>query len=246
MSLIGLLTATEKQVVLGRLHMRPIQWHLKKHWHVPEVLEKRIPLPRSLYPHLQWWLNEDNVLKGQPLHPLQHALQLFADASNKGLGHSHRRLHGKRLLVRLRRPVAHILSRTKSGSSGTQEVRATVLGPDHFGSHGQHNGCLIHQQGGGMRSGSLCALLWRLLPSCNHRQIVLRARHIPGRLNVSGQIVQTQTSDPDRVVPPTGLRPLVCKVAHSSGRSYPGTVTNFPSLCLHYRIHRLGRWMLSA
>ena len=29
MSLIGLLTATEKQVPLGRLHMRPIQWQLK-------------------------------------------------------------------------------------------------------------------------------------------------------------------------------------------------------------------------
>ena len=29
MSLIGLLTATEKQVHLGRLHMKPIQWHLK-------------------------------------------------------------------------------------------------------------------------------------------------------------------------------------------------------------------------
>ena len=40
MSLIGLLTATEKQVCAGRLHMRPIQWHLKRNWHVPEVLEK--------------------------------------------------------------------------------------------------------------------------------------------------------------------------------------------------------------
>ena len=34
----GLLTATEKQINLGRLHMRPIQWHLKttggyqNHW----------------------------------------------------------------------------------------------------------------------------------------------------------------------------------------------------------------------
>ena len=34
MSLIGLLTATEKQVHLGRLHMRPIQWHLKNNWRV--------------------------------------------------------------------------------------------------------------------------------------------------------------------------------------------------------------------
>ena len=43
MSLIGLLTATEKQVHLGRLHMRPIQWHLKNNWRVPESLEKVVP-----------------------------------------------------------------------------------------------------------------------------------------------------------------------------------------------------------
>ena len=35
-----------------------------------------------------------------------------------------------------------------------------------------------------MRSGSLCALLWRLLSWCHPRGITLRARHIPGRLNV--------------------------------------------------------------
>ena len=86
MSLIGLLTATEKQVVSGQLHMRPIQWHLKKHWHVPEVLEKLIPLPKSLHVHLRWWLDPNSVLKDQPLHPLHHALQLFTDASNEGWG----------------------------------------------------------------------------------------------------------------------------------------------------------------
>ena len=86
MSLIGLLTATEKQVHLGRLHMRPIQWHLKNNWRVPESLEKVIPVPKSLHPHLRWWLEESNVLLGQPLHPLQHALQIFTDASNEGWG----------------------------------------------------------------------------------------------------------------------------------------------------------------
>ena len=86
MSLIGLLTATEKQVWAGRLHMRPVQWRLKRHWHVPESLEKIIPIPLSLHPHLDWWLEESNVLKGQPLHPLQHALQIFTDASNEGWG----------------------------------------------------------------------------------------------------------------------------------------------------------------
>ena len=86
MSLIGLLTAMENQVHLGRLHMRPIQWHLKNNWRVPESLEKVIPVPRSLHPHLRWWLEESNVLPGQPLHPLKHAVQIFTDASKEGWG----------------------------------------------------------------------------------------------------------------------------------------------------------------
>ena len=52
MFLIGLLTATEKQVHLGRLQMRPIQGHLKNNWRVPESPEKVIPIiPRSLHTH---------------------------------------------------------------------------------------------------------------------------------------------------------------------------------------------------
>ena len=69
----------EKQVHLGQLHMKPIQWYLekkkkkkkkKKNWRVPESLEKVIPIPRSQHPHLQWWLKEDNIHTGQPLHPI--------------------------------------------------------------------------------------------------------------------------------------------------------------------------------
>ena len=86
MSLIGLPTATEKQVHLGWLHIRPIQWHLKSNWRVPESLEKAIPIPKSLHPHLKLWLEEDNVLQGQPLHPVKHALQVFTDASKEGWG----------------------------------------------------------------------------------------------------------------------------------------------------------------
>ena len=107
MSLIGLLTATEKQVHLGRLHMRPIQWHLKNNWRVPESLEKVIPLPRSLHPHLQWWLEESNVLRGQPLHPIKHALQIFTDASKEGWG-------------------AHLNERTARGSWSVPESKLHI------------------------------------------------------------------------------------------------------------------------
>ena len=60
--------------------------HLKNNWRVPESLEKVIPVPRSLHPHLTWWLEESNVLPGQPLHPLKHALQIFTDALKEGWG----------------------------------------------------------------------------------------------------------------------------------------------------------------
>ena len=52
-----------------------------------------------------------------------------------------------------------------------------------------------------MRSGPLCALLWRILTWCTQRQVTLKAQHIPGRLNVVadklsrlGQTIQTEWS----------------------------------------------------
>ena len=52
-----------------------------------------------------------------------------------------------------------------------------------------------------MRSGPLCALLWRILTWCSQRQVTLKARHIPGHLNVIadklsrlGQTIQTEWS----------------------------------------------------
>ena len=35
---------------------------------------------------MQRWLEEDNVLQGQPLHPIKHALQILTDASKEGWG----------------------------------------------------------------------------------------------------------------------------------------------------------------
>ena len=66
MSIIGLLQAREKHVHLGQLtelHRKPIQWHLKNNWRVPESIEKGISIPKSLHPHLKRWLQEENVLR---------------------------------------------------------------------------------------------------------------------------------------------------------------------------------------
>ena len=82
--------SNRKNVHLGRLYMRPVQWHLKNNWKVLESLEKMIPVSKSLHSHLQWWLDEDNVLQGQQLHPLKHALQIFTATSKNHSSSSYR------------------------------------------------------------------------------------------------------------------------------------------------------------
>ena len=175
--------------------------NLKRNWRIPESLEKRIPLPRSLHPHLQWWLEEDNVLTGQPLHPIQHALQIFTDASKEGWG-AHLDEFIARGTCSLPESKLHI---------NYLELKAVLLALKEF----QHlcigkmvliatNNTMVVSyinKEGGMKSGPLCALLWRILTWCTGKQVTLKARHIPGRLNVVadklsrlGQTIQTEWS----------------------------------------------------
>ena len=169
MSLIGLLTATEKQVHLGRLHMRPIQWHLKNNWRVPESLEKVIPVPRSLHPHLKWWLEESNVLLGQPLHPLKHALQIFTDASKEGWdAHLNKRTaRGTWSVPESKLHINHL--EPKAGFLAFKRVPRPLFKQHSPGSHRQHNSGCLYPQRGGMKLGSLCALLWRILSWCTRK-----------------------------------------------------------------------------
>ena len=201
MSLIGLLTATEKQVLLGRLHMRPIQWHLKAHWRVPEILEKWIPVPRSIHPHLKWWMDPDNVLSGQPLHPLEHSVQIFTDTSKEGWG-AHIEGHMAKGVWSIPETKLHInLLELKAVLLALRQFQAWVTGKIVLIATDNTTVVAYINKEGGMRSGALCALLWRIMAWCDKHAVTLRARHIPGRLNVVadklsrlGQVIQTEWS----------------------------------------------------
>ena len=78
MSLIGLLASMEKMVLEGRLHIRPFQFHLKKHWRFPQSLDSLLPWTETFSAHLEWWQNPTNVMKGTDRHT--------KDTSNKGWG----------------------------------------------------------------------------------------------------------------------------------------------------------------
>ena len=190
-----------KAVHLGRLHMRPIQWHLKNNWRVPESLEKVIPLPTSLHPHLQWWLVEDNVLQGQALHPLQHALQIFTDASKEGWGAHLNERTVRGLWSVPESNLAHKLSGTESSLPSLKRIPRPLYRKDSSRGNRQHHSGGIYKQGRRHEVRPLCALLWRILTWCSQRQVTLKARHIPGHLNVIadklsrlGQTIQTEWS----------------------------------------------------
>ena len=117
------------------------------------------------------------------------------------LGHSFKRAHCKRVLVSAGKQAAHKLPGTESSPFGFERVPRPMHRQNSPSGHRQYHGGGLHKHEGGMKSGPLCALLWRILTWCSQRQVTLKARHIPGRLNVIAdklsqlnQTIQTEWS----------------------------------------------------
>ena len=157
-----------------------------------------------------------NLEKGCPLHPQEHNTLIFTDASNQGWG-------------------AHLENLTVSGNWTDQEkllhinvleLKAVFLALKSFQNSILDKRVLIATDNatvvsylnkqGGTHSWDMCLLVWRIMAYCNPRNILIRARHIQGCLNViadslsrKDKIIQTEWS----------LHPqmfsLICKVWHT-------------------------------
>ena len=189
MSLIGLLASTEKMVPEGRLHMRPFQFHLKEHWKFPQSLDSLLPWTEVISAHLDWWQNPAKVMIGADLHPKDHSIQLFTDASNEGWG-AHLEQSSTKGLWSPQEKGLHI---------NVLELKAVFLALRHFKDQCQDQTVLVATDNstvvayinkqGGTHSAEMCALLWRLMTWCHHYHIILKARHIPGCLNVMADLL---------------------------------------------------------
>ena len=201
MSLIGLLASMENMVPEGRLHMRPFQFHFKEHWKYPQSLDSLLPWTEAISAHLDWWPNPTNVMKGSDLYPKDHSIQLFTDASNEGWG-AHLEQSSTKGLWSPQEKRLHI---------NVLELKAVSLALRHFKDQCQDQTVLVATDNstvvayiskqGGPHSAEMCALLWRIMTWCHHFHITLKARHIPGCLNVmvdllsqSNQVQSTQWS----------------------------------------------------
>ena len=138
MSLIGLLASMEKMVPEGRLHMRPFQFYLKEHWRFPQSLDTLLPWTETISSHLDWWQNPTNMMKGTDLHPKDHSIQLFRDASNEGWG------------AHLEQTSAKVCGQTgkkaEGGFSGPSKVQGPVSKPNSASCHRQLNSGSLHKQ----------------------------------------------------------------------------------------------------
>ena len=146
-------------------------------------------------------MSEHNVLKGQRLHPLRHALLLFTDASNEGPGAHLGDYTAKGLWSKPEGDLHINILELKAVLVALKQFKRLCWGQTMLVCTDNTTVVSYINKEGVMRSGSLCALLWRLLSWCNQRETVLRAIHIPSRLNViannlsrHGQVIQTEFS----------------------------------------------------
>ena len=236
MSLIGLLASTEKMVPEGRLHMRPFQFHLKEHWRYPQSLDNLLPWTEAIVAHLDWWQNPSNVMKGADLHPKDHSIQLFTDASNEGWG-AHLDQNSTKGLVRVGKKATHKCPGIEGGLPGPSRLQGPVPESNSVNCDGQLNSGSLHQQARGnslsrdVRSPVENHDLVPSLPYNIESQAHSRVSECDGR-----PPIQVQPSAVNRMVPaPSGLQANLPKVVHPSCRLIrysPESQT--PSICVSY------------
>ena len=133
--------------------------------------------------------------------PLSHALQIFKDASKEGWGaHLNEHMTRGRWSLPERQLYINYLE-LKAVLLALEEFQALCTSKVVLIATGKTTVVVYINKEGGMKSGPLCTLLWRIMTWRTRYQVNLKARHIPGCLNVIadklsrlGQTIQMEWS----------------------------------------------------
>ena len=184
LSLLGSLNFAAQFVELGRLHMRPIQMWLLARWKLStgSLNDKLHPDP-LLLSHLKWWTKK-RLSSGINIFARQQNLVLQSDASLEGWGGvlgersvkgiwstEEKLLHINELeMLAVLNCLKALQPQIQNRSVLCQVDNSTVV-------------CYINKQGG-TKSASICLRVWELLHWAKTNNVVIKARHIAGKLNV--------------------------------------------------------------
>ena len=147
-------------------------------------LDTLILCNQQMIQHEKWWLDPQNLLQGELLHPREHKKLIFTDSSNVGWGaHLDQDSTGRPWPPSEKHLHINLL-----------EMKAVLLALQFLKMDCKNNQVLITSDNtsvvayinkqGGTRSAKLCALMWRILTWCHKNNVTLRARHVPGSLSV--------------------------------------------------------------
>ena len=143
---------------------------------------------------------EDNVLQGQLLHQIKHALQIFTDASKEGWA-AHLYEHMARETWSLLESKLHINHLELKAAFWPKRP---LLRQDSFCSNRQHHSGVIHKQGRRHE-------VWlTVCPAMENLDLVYQEAidsqsptHSRPAERGSRQVIQARPDHPDRVVPPS-------------------------------------------
>ena len=164
--------------------MRPFQFHLKEHWKYPQLLDSfrnDFCTPRLVAePHKR----DDRCgpSSQRPQHPTLYR------RLKRRLGRSLKSKLYKGYVVRMLKKATRKCSRVEGGLTGPSKLQGPVSEPNSASCNEQLNSGSLHKQGG-THSAEMCALLWKIMTWCHHYHITLKARHIPGCLNVMAELL---------------------------------------------------------
>ena len=195
--LMGSLNWASGLIPLGRLYLRPLQ----SHFHALGLTSRFTPPRRSdpvgLANLLRHWLDPHFLTSGIPIRPFQADYPIFTDASSQGWGAHMGDSKVSGFWTRIDRRL-HI---------NCLELKAVIRALQHWAPLLQGHQVMIATDNstvvsyinkqGGTRSHSLLRLTVKLLLWLEAQDIVVRARHIPGCLNV----IADHLSRPNQPIP---------------------------------------------
>ena len=187
LSLLGKLSAAADFVLLGRLHLRPLQMCPLSVWK-PHILplDHPIMINGMIRSHLQWWINPNWFETGTTIHPPDPKFFLYMDASHFGW-----EAHLEPTTLSFHGRWTEDQSQLHINMLEMMAIRLALKQAITF----IHHSCImistdnttvvsyINKQGG-THSRNLCVEVWEILSWCLEHDIVIRVGHIPGKFNI--------------------------------------------------------------
>ena len=201
-SLIGKLGSVMRQVQLGPLHRRPVQKILMSQWdQKTQDWEEWVSMLPEYTEAMKWWLDRKNTTRGVSLSPYCPDQVLYTDASKQGYGATLGSIHIKESWNAQER-LLH---------SNNLEMLAVIKAVDRLAPKIRGSSLLINTDNttvvatinrqGGTKAWNLTEMAWTLWLKLDKLNCQVRAKHIPGRLNVTAdalsrmsQVVATEWS----------------------------------------------------